>query len=361
MHSLDFDITAPNRDIEISLKNRVDRKTKPLGALGLLERTAIKVGLIQQRLDPEFGQPYLLVFAGDHGAAKAGVIGLTKSLAREFAPAIRVNAVAPGPVDTQMLSAASMSAEWREKELQIPQHRFAAPEELAATVLFLVARAAGDGEGWMGALEAFAEAAMVGALADWFAVTALFRHPLGLPIPHTAIIVANKDRLGAQLARFLGTHFLTAEHVRPMLARWDVGQELGRWLAQPESAARVGRWLQQATPALPRSSRRFHARSCQPSCRSSDARMVIGATASPFLASTSTRSGATFCPCRSPHCRSASMAGSSARSSGRKRPASIWRLATCEEGTTTSYPVLPATTIVWCDWTARRKNSTNLP
>ena len=71
MHS--FQITAPDRGIEISLKNRVDRKTKPLGALGLLERTAIKIGLIQQRLDPEFGQPHLLVFAGDHGAAKAGV------------------------------------------------------------------------------------------------------------------------------------------------------------------------------------------------------------------------------------------------------------------------------------------------
>ena len=73
MHSLDFKITAPDRGIENSLKNKVDRKTKPLGALGLLERTAIKIGLIQQRLDPEFGQPYLLVFAGDHGAAKAGV------------------------------------------------------------------------------------------------------------------------------------------------------------------------------------------------------------------------------------------------------------------------------------------------
>lgn len=71
MHS--FQITAPDRGIEISLKNRVDRKTKPLGALGLLERTAIKIGLIQQRLDPAFGQPHLLVFAGDHGAAKAGV------------------------------------------------------------------------------------------------------------------------------------------------------------------------------------------------------------------------------------------------------------------------------------------------
>jgi nicotinate-nucleotide--dimethylbenzimidazole phosphoribosyltransferase len=71
MHS--FQITAPDRAIENSLINKVDRKTKPLGALGLLERTAIKIGLIQQRLDPEFGQPHLLVFAGDHGAAKAGV------------------------------------------------------------------------------------------------------------------------------------------------------------------------------------------------------------------------------------------------------------------------------------------------
>ncbi|AXS81364.1 nicotinate-nucleotide--dimethylbenzimidazole phosphoribosyltransferase [Dechloromonas sp. HYN0024] len=71
MHS--FQITAPDRAIEASLINKVDRKTKPLGALGLLERTAIRVGLIQQRLDPQFGQPHLLVFAGDHGAAKAGV------------------------------------------------------------------------------------------------------------------------------------------------------------------------------------------------------------------------------------------------------------------------------------------------
>jgi 3-oxoacyl-[acyl-carrier protein] reductase len=70
-------------------------------------------------------------------AAKAGVIGLTKALAREFAPSIRVNAIAPGPVDTAMVSLGSMSAAWIEKELDIPQHRFAEPAEVAATALFL--------------------------------------------------------------------------------------------------------------------------------------------------------------------------------------------------------------------------------
>ena len=70
-------------------------------------------------------------------AAKAGVIGLTRSLAREFSPAIRVNAIAPGPVNTAMVSLQSMSAESIEKELDIPLHRFADPEEIAATALFL--------------------------------------------------------------------------------------------------------------------------------------------------------------------------------------------------------------------------------
>jgi 3-oxoacyl-[acyl-carrier protein] reductase len=70
-------------------------------------------------------------------AAKAGVIGLTKSLAREFAPAIRVNGIAPGPIDTPMLSAAHMSAATLEKEKQIPAGRFGRPDEVAATALFL--------------------------------------------------------------------------------------------------------------------------------------------------------------------------------------------------------------------------------
>ncbi|HET7792578.1 MAG TPA: 3-oxoacyl-ACP reductase FabG [Rhizobacter sp.] len=74
-------------------------------------------------------------------AAKAGVIGLTRSLAREFAPGIRVNAIAPGPVETQMLSSEFMSPEWRAKEMAIPQARFAEPAEIAATALFLASDA----------------------------------------------------------------------------------------------------------------------------------------------------------------------------------------------------------------------------
>ncbi|RZM10294.1 MAG: DUF445 family protein, partial [Sphingomonas sp.] len=75
-------------------------------------------------------------------------------------------------------------------------------------VVFLVSRALVDRHPAIGFVRAFAEAAMVGGLADWFAVTALFRHPLGLPIPHTAIIPRNKDRIGDTLAIFLRDNFL---------------------------------------------------------------------------------------------------------------------------------------------------------
>lgn len=121
---------------------------------------------------------------------------------------------------------------------------------LLAAAVYVLAVFMGPRHVAWGYVAAAAEAAMIGALADWFAVVALFRHPLGLPIPHTAIIAANKDRLGVQLALFLNEHFLTAEHVQQALARWDLGAQLGRWLADPASAHRVSLWLLQAAPTL---------------------------------------------------------------------------------------------------------------
>ena len=86
---------------------------------------------------------------------------------------------------------------------------------------------------WMGLVKAFAEAAMVGGLADWFAVTALFRHPLGLPIPHTAIIPRNKDRIGDTLAQFLRDNFLVPRVVARRMRKVDIAAGVGRFLASP--------------------------------------------------------------------------------------------------------------------------------
>jgi uncharacterized membrane-anchored protein YjiN (DUF445 family) len=82
-------------------------------------------------------------------------------------------------------------------------------------------------------VKAFAEAAMVGGLADWFAVTALFRHPLGLPIPHTAIIPRNKDRIGEALANFIRENFLIPSVVARRMQRLDVAGAAGRFLQTP--------------------------------------------------------------------------------------------------------------------------------
>jgi uncharacterized membrane-anchored protein YjiN (DUF445 family) len=91
------------------------------------------------------------------------------------------------------------------------------------------------------ALRAFAEAAVVGGLADWFAVTALFRRPLGLPIPHTAIVPARKDDIGRALAHFIRDHFLVREAVQRRLADAELTQRFGTWLEGPSNAARVAR------------------------------------------------------------------------------------------------------------------------
>jgi uncharacterized membrane-anchored protein YjiN (DUF445 family) len=94
---------------------------------------------------------------------------------------------------------------------------------------------------WIGLIRATAEAAMVGGVADWFAVTALFRHPLGIPIPHTAIVAQRKDRIGRSLGNFVGNNFLAREVIARQLAGMRLGERAARWLAEPEHQRRVAR------------------------------------------------------------------------------------------------------------------------
>jgi uncharacterized membrane-anchored protein YjiN (DUF445 family) len=117
---------------------------------------------------------------------------------------------------------------------------------VVATIVFFIAKSNEERGTWIGYVRAFAEAAMVGALADWFAVTALFRHPLGLPIPHTAIIPKRKDQIGRSLGEFVQGEFLTREVLTERLAGLGVGRRLGTWMAEPANAHRAGDGLADA-------------------------------------------------------------------------------------------------------------------
>jgi uncharacterized membrane-anchored protein YjiN (DUF445 family) len=112
---------------------------------------------------------------------------------------------------------------------------------IGAAVLFVIARIFEARYHWVGIIRATMEAAMVGGLADWFAVTALFRHPLGIPIPHTAIVPAKKDRVGKTLGAFVQRNFLTREVIEFRLRSMHVGQRLAEWLADPDNARTISR------------------------------------------------------------------------------------------------------------------------
>src|SRR5919202_4387968 len=101
----------------------------------------------------------------------------------------------------------------------------------AVTVVFVATTIWGGKATWAAYVEATAAASMVGGLADWFAVTALFRHPLGLPIPHTAIVVERKDEFAATLGEFVQERFLTPDVVVERIASADVVPRLATWLA----------------------------------------------------------------------------------------------------------------------------------
>jgi uncharacterized membrane-anchored protein YjiN (DUF445 family) len=111
----------------------------------------------------------------------------------------------------------------------------------AVGVIFVVARILEPRYPWLGYIRATAEASLVGGLADWFAVTALFRHPMGIPIPHTAIVARRKDHIGRVLGTFVQHHFLSREVIALNLRAVRPAERAARWLSEPENARRIAR------------------------------------------------------------------------------------------------------------------------
>lgn len=112
---------------------------------------------------------------------------------------------------------------------------------LGALIVFLISHFLGPEDGVNGWIRAASEAALIGGIADWFAVTALFRHPLGIPIPHTALIPKGKDEIGRGLAEFVQQNFLDPNNLRQWLANADIAGRVATWLEAPEHSALAAR------------------------------------------------------------------------------------------------------------------------
>ncbi len=112
---------------------------------------------------------------------------------------------------------------------------------ILAAIVFVIARILEERWPWLGYVRATAEAAMVGAIADWFAVTALFRYPLGIPIPHTAIIPSRKEKIGISLGNFVQNNFLSPPVIIARIRSANVAKKLAEWLANPDHGDTVGK------------------------------------------------------------------------------------------------------------------------
>src|SRR3974377_2334249 len=124
------------------------------------------------------------------------------------------------------------------------RNRMLATGLLILMVAIAVATRFEPSQGWLVQLvRAGAEAGIVGGLADWFAITVLFRHPFGIPIPHTAILPSNKDRIGRSLGSFVERNFLIPEVILPKVRQADLTGKIAGWLALPETAPMVSDWI----------------------------------------------------------------------------------------------------------------------
>ena len=124
------------------------------------------------------------------------------------------------------------------------KNRIFATALLLLMVLIAVATHFVLSQGWVTQLvRAGAEAGIVGGLADWFAITVLFRHPFEIPIPHTAILPRNKDRIGRSLGTFVEKNFLVPEVILPKLRQSDLTGKIAEWLASPENTPKIADWI----------------------------------------------------------------------------------------------------------------------
>jgi uncharacterized membrane-anchored protein YjiN (DUF445 family) len=147
------------------------------------------------------------------------------------------------------------SADTRLRDLR--RMRFFATALLVLMFIVFVATSFGEQQWpWLAYPRAFAEAGMIGACADWFAVVALFRHPLGIPIPHTAIVPNSKERIGVAIGRFTANNFLSPKVLAERMREVDISGWLARWLEKPENARnaaqRIATVVQQVLRSMPR-------------------------------------------------------------------------------------------------------------
>ena len=156
---------------------------------------------------------------------------------------------APAAQTAQVALPLSRSEEAKARQLEAAKRRATA---LLATVavVFVASTLAGEDGGWAEWVRVGSEAALIGGLADWFAVTALFRHPLGIPVPHTAIVRERKDQFGATLGAFVQESFLTPDSVAERVRAAAVARRAADWLATPANARRVAGHLADALVAM---------------------------------------------------------------------------------------------------------------
>ncbi len=150
-----------------------------------------------------------------------------------------------------------------------------------AGVLYTAARYFQPAHPWLGFVAAFSEAAMIGALADWFAVVALFRHPFGLPLPHTAIIAANKGRIADSLGEFIQSRFLSTDKILEGIRTFGPGRRIAKWCLRAENIERIQTYLGQIARRLlttvdPRQARAFLADALASSFETLDTGLLAG-------------------------------------------------------------------------------------